>query len=261
MRQGAQDERPLALLSWPKFGSIAPKATRWRYNYVALEGAGRYTPGAVRREEWDERYRADELVWPSRPNQFLVEEVGALPPGRALDLACGEGRNALWLAEKGWAVTGVDFSRVGLSKARRLAADRGLQVDFVEADVLDWAPPAASFDLVVVMYLHLPAPSRRRALQSAARALAPRGTLLVVGHDSTNLEEGYGGPKDPAVLFSPEEIVRDLDDAGEAPLHIEKAQRVHRTVFVEPAGEGRSCEAVAIDALVRAVRNRPVPVQ
>ncbi len=121
--------------------------------------------------------------------------MASLAPGRALDLACGEGRNALWLAGKGWQVTAVDFSAVGLEKARRLASERELELILVEADVVEWEPPVASFDLVVLMYLHLPAGARRRVLGAATRGLAPGATLLVVGHDSTNLTEGVGGPK------------------------------------------------------------------
>ncbi len=197
----------------------------------------------MEREQWDERYRVDELIWKAEPNRFLVEEAAGLAPGRALDLACGEGRNALWLAERGWQVTAVDFSSVGLEKARRLASERGLELVLVEADVLEWEPPAASFDLVIVMYLHLPAGARRRVQERAASALAPGATLLVVGHDSTNLTEGIGGPQDPAVLFSPEDIVGDLDG-----LDIERAERARRPVAT---GSG---EVDAIDAIVRAVR-------
>jgi SAM-dependent methyltransferase len=197
----------------------------------------------VEREQWDERYRVDELIWKAEPNRFLVEEAAGLAPGRALDLACGEGRNALWLAERGWQVTAVDFSSVGLEKARRLASERGLELVLVEADVLEWEPPAASFDLVIVMYLHLPAGARRRVQERAASALAPGATLLVVGHDSTNLTEGIGGPQGPAVLFSPEDIVGDLDG-----LDIERAERARRPVAT---GSG---EVDAIDAIVRAVR-------
>jgi 2-polyprenyl-3-methyl-5-hydroxy-6-metoxy-1,4-benzoquinol methylase len=197
----------------------------------------------VNREHWDERYGTEELIWKAEPNRFLVEELDALAPGRALDVACGEGRNAVWLASKGWRVTGVDFSRAGLAKAQRLATDRGVEVTWVEADVVEWRPPTASFDLVVVMYLHLPAEQRRRALAHAAAALAPGGVLLVVGHDTSNLLKGTGGPQDPAVLFGPEEIVEDLSD-----LQIERAEQVKRTVVTD-AGE-----ATAIDALVRAVR-------
>ena len=197
----------------------------------------------MEREQWDERYRVDELIWKAEPNRFLVEEAAGLAPGRALDLACGEGRNALWLAERGWQVTAVDFSSVGLEKARRLASERGLELVLGEADVLDWEPPAASFYLVIFMYLHLPAGARRRVQERAASALAPGATLLVVGHDSTNLTEGIGGPQDPAVLFSPEDIVGDLDG-----LDIERAERARRPVAT---GSG---EVDAIDAIVRAVR-------
>jgi ubiquinone/menaquinone biosynthesis C-methylase UbiE len=197
----------------------------------------------VNREHWDERYGTEELIWKAEPNRFLVEELDALPPGRALDFACGEGRNAVWLASKDWRVTGADFSRAGLAKAQRLATDRGVEVTWVEADVVEWRPPTASFDLVVVMYLHLPAEQRRRALAHAAAALAPGGVLLVVGHDTSNLLKGTGGPQDPAVLFGPEEIVEDLFG-----LQIERAEQVKRTVVTD-AGE-----ATAIDALVRAVR-------
>jgi SAM-dependent methyltransferase len=197
----------------------------------------------VNREHWDERYGTEELIWKAEPNRFLVEELDALPPGRALDVACGEGRNAVWLASKGWRVTGVDFSRAGLAKAKQLATDRGVEVTWVEADVVEWQPPMASFDLVVVMYLHLPAEQRRRALAHTAAALAPGGVLLVVGHDTSNLLKGTGGPQDPAVLFGPDEIVQDLSG-----LQIERAEQVKRTVVTD-AGE-----ATAIDALVRAVR-------
>ena len=197
----------------------------------------------MNREHWDERYGTEELIWKAEPNRFLVEELDALPPGRALDVACGEGRNAVWLASKGWRVTGVDFSRAGLAKAKQLATDRGVEVTWVEADVVEWQPPMASFDLVVVMYLHLPAEQRRRALAHTAAALAPGGVLLVVGHDTSNLLKGTGGPQDPAVLFAPEEIVEDLSG-----LRIERAEQVKRTVVTD-AGE-----ATAIDALVRAVR-------
>jgi SAM-dependent methyltransferase len=197
----------------------------------------------VNREHWDERYATEELIWKAEPNRFLVEELDALAPGTALDVACGEGRNAVWLASKGWRVTGVDFSRAGLAKAQRLATDRGVEVTWVEADVVEWQPPTASFDLVVVMYLHLPAEQRHRALAHAAAALAPGGVLLVVGHDTSNLLKGTGGPQDPAVLFGPEEIVEDLSG-----LQIERAEQVKRTVVTD-AGE-----TPAIDALVRAVR-------
>jgi len=199
----------------------------------------------VNRETWDERYATEELIWKADPNRFLVEEADRLEPGRALDVACGEGRNAVWLASKGWRVTGVDFSHAGLAKAERLAAERGVEVTWVEADVVEWRPPAASFDLVIVMYLHMVAGQRRQVLATAVSAVAPGGTVLVVGHDISNLQEGTGGPQDPAVLFSPEDIVEDLPG-----LQIARAERVKRTVVLDDA------QMTAVDALVRAVRPR-----
>jgi len=192
---------------------------------------------------WDERYAGDDLVWSAEPNRFLVAQVGVLPPGRALDLACGEGRNAVWLAECGWDVTGVDFSKVGLDKARRLAEARGVTVQWELADVTEYTPAPGSFDLVIVMYLHLPQAARRVAFRHAAAAVATGGTLLVVGHDITNPSAGWGGPRDSAVLYGPEDVVGDL-----VGLEMVKAERVQRPV---PTDDGVK---IAIDVLVRAMR-------
>ena len=132
----------------------------------------------VSRERWDERYAAEEAVWNPDPNALLVAELEDLAPGRALDLACGRGRNSVWLAGKGWLVTGVDFSAEGLAKARRLAADRAVEVTWVEADVVTWQPRSASFELVLVTYLHVPGEERSQVLARAQSALAPGGVLL-----------------------------------------------------------------------------------
>jgi 2-polyprenyl-3-methyl-5-hydroxy-6-metoxy-1,4-benzoquinol methylase len=91
-------------------------------------------------EDWDQRYAGRELVWTAEANRFLVQEVDGMAPGRALDLACGEGRNAVWLAERGWQVTGVDFSEVGLEKARQFADSRGVPAEWIAADLLDYRP-------------------------------------------------------------------------------------------------------------------------
>ena len=200
------------------------------------------------REAWNRRYEGSELIWTAQPNRFLAAEVAGLSPGRALDLGSGEGRNAVWLAENGWEVTAVDFSEVGLAKAAKLADERGVFVSWVLADLRDHLPPAGAFDLTVVLYVHLPAAERRRMLAAAAASVAPGGALLVVGHDTSNIEEGYGGPQDPAILFTPEDV------AGELPeLEIERAERVRRSA-TSPEGE----EMEAIDALVRA-RKPPPP--
>ena len=166
-----------------------------------------------------------------------------MSPGTALDVACGAGRNAVWLAERGWRVTAVDFASVALDRARELAASRRIAVDWIEADVLAWSPPARHYDLVTMLYLQLPEAERRETLRRAAEAVRPGGTLLVVGHDLLNLTEGWGGPSKADVLFTPEDIVADL-----AGFDVERAVRVRRRVE-----EGGTIHE-AIDALIRAHR-------
>ena len=150
------------------------------------------------RDKWNRRYAEDDRIHSTAvPNQFFVAEAADLSPGRALDLACGAGRNAVWLAERGWQVTAVDFSGVALSMARALAASRGVGVEWMEADVVEWSPPPGVYDLVAVLYLQLPADERRIVLRHAAAAVRPGGTLLVVGHDLLNLTEGWEDPPRP----------------------------------------------------------------
>ena len=116
----------------------------------------------------------------------------------------------MWLAERGWRVTGVDFSDVALAKAAELAASRGVEVEWVVADVLEHEPEPRAFDLVALLYLQLPRDELLRAVRSAARAVAPGGTLVVLGHDTTNLAHGHGGPKDASVLYTAEDVVPAL---------------------------------------------------
>lgn len=192
---------------------------------------------------WDERYSAKELIWRAAPNQFLVAEVTGMIPGHALDLGCGEGRNAVWLAEQGWKVTAVDFSSVGIEKGKEMSARRGVEVEWVLHDLLTYEPAKQEFDLVIDFYIHLEPMERMAVLAKAALAVAPGGTALVVGHDLTNLEEGCGGPQDPDRLHTPVAIAAGLDG-----LSIVKADRVQRNVDVD--GE----TFIAIDSLVRARR-------
>jgi SAM-dependent methyltransferase len=194
-------------------------------------------------EAWDERYREGQLVWSAGPNQFVEAELAGLPPGTALDLAAGEGRNAIWLARHGWRVTAVDFSQAGLDKGRILG--EGLDVAWVCADATTWREDA-SYDVSLVAYLQLPAAERRAAHRNAFAALRTGGTMLVVAHDSTNLAEGTGGPPDPDVLFSADDVLADLD--GES-FEVVRAGRVGREV-AQPDGRSRT----AYDALVRVVR-------
>lgn len=196
---------------------------------------------------WDDRYAAaPELVWTGEPNRFVVAELGGLQPGRALDLAAGEGRNAVWLAGRGWQVTAVDFSAVAAERGRRLASERGAEVSWIVADLVEFSPPKAAFDVVLVVYLHLPPVDRAGVLARAAAALAPGGTLLVVGHDRANLAGGVGGPRDPTVLYTPDEIVAELDG-----LRPHRAGTARRPVAVD----GGTAEA--LDTVVVAIRPGP----
>jgi SAM-dependent methyltransferase len=193
------------------------------------------------RDAWDARYAAaPDLVWTAEPNRFVVQELAALPPGRALDLAAGEGRNAVWLAEHGWQVVAMDFSSVAVDRGRHLAAQRGVEVGWIVADVRSHPFPKAAFDLVLVAYLQLAAADLDGVLRRATVALAPGGTMLVVGHDRANL---VGGPQDPAVLHTPEQIVAGLDG-----LAILRAETVKRPVTLD----GGTVDA--LDTLVVAVR-------
>jgi SAM-dependent methyltransferase len=194
--------------------------------------------------EWDRRYAGSELVWTAEPNRFVVAEVQDLAPGRALDIAAGEGRNSVWLASRGWQVTAVDFSAAGLDKGRRLAEARGVTIDWVHADVRDYQPEAGSFQLVLVAYLQLAESELDGVLRRTATGLAPGGVLLVVGHDVTNLTEGTGGPPDPAVLYTPESITRSLGG-----LTVLRAERVRRPVVTADGPRE------AVDTLVRAIRD------
>lgn len=192
------------------------------------------------RQGWNARYASQPLLWDIDPDPLLRAEVGGLAPGRALDLGAGEGRAARWLAERGWRVTAVDFADVALERGRGLAAAGGLPPDAITwqcADLADYRPPAA-VELALLLFVHPPAPVRRRLLADVAAALTPGGVVLVVGYDPSHLLHGSGGPRDPAVLFSPEAIAAEL-----AGLRIDRAERLR-------VGD-------AVDTIVRATKHPP----
>lgn len=195
--------------------------------------------------DWDERYSGADLVWSIEPNIFVAELTADLPVGNALDLAAGEGRNALWLAERGWTVTAVDFSAAGLHRAQQLARARlGSDASRFTTrcqDVEDYHPIPNSFDLAVVAYLQVPQATRTIAMRTAGGALRGGGTLVVVAHDSANLVDGFGGPQSPDVLYTAADIVSDLAGLG---LLIERAETVERNV------ETTEGPRTALDALV-----------
>jgi len=147
---------------------------------------------------WDRRYAGER--WPTEPDAMLTELAGRLQPGRALDLGCGTGRNAIWLARRGWQVTGVDASKVGLAQARAQADNSGVALELLNEDLLDFEPPAGSFDLVVVANLHFAPGEREAFFARAAVALAPGGHLFATGHHRDSL--GRVGPPDPERLYT-----------------------------------------------------------
>lgn len=198
---------------------------------------------------WNDRYSGVELVWSAEPNAWFADIAADLPAGTALDLGAGEARNALWLAKRGWQATAVDFSDVAMSRAAELAAqqlgaDAG-RLRTVVADLTTYVAPM-TYDLVLLAYIHLGADERWRVLHAAADAVAPGGLLVVIAHDSSNLTDGVGGPQDPGVLYSPDDVLECLDGEG---FEVVRAERARRAVTVD----GRDREA--IDAIV--VLRRP----
>ena len=228
-----------------------PKLVRYKRCMSDSAAAHPAAPGApMASADWDARYRESGLVWGAEANRFVVEYTADLPPGRAVDLACGEGRNALYLASRGWQVTGVDFSAVALDKAR--AAERSLAQDaprqtqpvrWVHADVSDYQPDPA--DLVVLAYLHLPRDQWRHVLRRGVSALSAGGRILVIGHNTHNVTEGVGGPQNPDVLYTADGVVRALDDL---------APEVAIDVALEPRREVPDSDRPAIDTVVLARR-------
>lgn len=162
-------------------------------------------------EFWDERYGSSPALWSGHVNAVLRDEVATLPPGRALDVGCGEGGDALWLAEQGWDVLGVDVSRVALDRAATRARETGMsaRTAWEHRDLLTWSPPAAAYDLVTVAFVHLAGDQRRQVYASLAEAVAPGGTFLVVAHHPDDLGV-VPRPPHPELFFTAEELIDDL---------------------------------------------------
>ena len=200
-------------------------------------------PDSSRRALWDERHAAHDHIESPEPDPTLIHEIGTLPPGRALDLGAGDGRNAVWLAGRGWDVTAVDFSQVAIDRGMARAAAAGVHVEWELADLLEWNPGGRAYDLVTLFFIHLPRDERRDVYARAAAAVAPGGTLLVVGHDRTNIADGVGGPQDPAVLITPGEVVADLAGFQDRPCRERSARgrdrpRTHRRDRAGGSGGG-----------------------
>jgi SAM-dependent methyltransferase len=165
---------------------------------------------------WDERYRSADRVWSGDPNPQLVAEVTGLPPGRALDVGCGEGADAIWLARSGWTVVATDISGVALERGARHAREAGPEVsariEWRQADLLASPPEPDAFDLVSAQFMQLPPEPRARLFTALMASVRPGGTLLVVGHHPSDLATDVPRPPMPELFYSPDEIAALLDD-------------------------------------------------
>jgi SAM-dependent methyltransferase len=161
---------------------------------------------------WDDLYREKDQLWSGAPNGVLVTEVEDMPPGQALDLGCGEGGDALWLASRGWLVTAVDISLVALERAKAAAGDA--KVSWTHADLSTSALPAGAFDLVAALYFSVKRESEHRAVRNMLAAVAPGGTLLFAHHELTGHEREHSPDPDfdPADYYFPGDIAAMLDD-------------------------------------------------
>ncbi len=161
---------------------------------------------------WDERYGSSAQVWSGHVNAVVRDEAAGLAPGRALDIGCGEGGDALWLAEQGWAVLGVDVSVVALDRAAARAAATGMadRTTWEQRDLMVWSPPVDSFELVSVAFLHLAPTDRRSVYARLAAAVAPGGVLLVVAHHPSDIGV-VPRPPYPDLFFTEVDLVADLE--------------------------------------------------
>jgi SAM-dependent methyltransferase len=163
---------------------------------------------------WDERYGSHAALWSGNPNAHLVAEADALAPGTALDVGAGEGADAIWLATRGWRVTAVDISAVALERAAGHAGHAGSaiaeRIRWLHQDVLNWDPPHDRYDLISAQYMQLPTEPRRALFDRLASAVAPGGTLLIVGHHPSDLEV-MPRHQPPDLLFTGDELAAELD--------------------------------------------------
>jgi SAM-dependent methyltransferase len=166
---------------------------------------------------WDERYRSRSVLWSGQPNAHLVTEAADLVPGTALDAGCGEGADAVWLAERGWQVTAVDFSVVALERgaehARTLGAEIAERIHWQQADLLSWVPAAGYCDLVSAHFMHFAKEAREPLHRRLAAAVAPGGILLIVGHHPSDLQTTVPRPPTPERFYTAAEVSAVLDPA------------------------------------------------
>jgi SAM-dependent methyltransferase len=165
-------------------------------------------------EFWDDRYGSIPTLWSGHVNAVVMTETESLSPGTALDVGCGEGGDALWLAERGWRVEGVDVSQVALDRAARRSAEAGPEIEerltWTKRDLMTWQPPKAAYDLVTVSFMHLPGGDRTAVYDALADAVAEGGTFLVGAHSPLDIGV-VPRPHDPSLYFTGEQLAAGLD--------------------------------------------------
>lgn len=198
---------------------------------------------------WDKRFSAEHYVYGTEPNQFLEQNVDCLPKGSVLCLAEGEGRNAVFLARRGYRVTAVDASSVGLAKAERLAAKHGVKIEIVCADLADYALGSERWDGIVSIFAHVPPAIRASLHAQVGRALKPGGVLLLEAYTRTQIGRGTGGPGVPELMMTAAQLRNELPG-----LQFRHLQELERDVVEGSFHTGRG-------AVVQLIAERPRPVQ
>lgn len=197
---------------------------------------------------WNKKYSEREWVWSPEPTTALVETLIDLPAGQALDLGAGEGRNSIWLAAKGWQVTAVDFSSVGIEKGQQIAKKQSLDINWRCHDLEDFTAATDSFSLLIWVYVHIPNSLRQSIWTRLLSSLKPGGHFIYIGHDPANIGRGAGGPQNAEVLASRDDVCSDLQG-----FQILESKLIERPYGTDP-GHGGQTNATALDALVHAIK-------
>ena len=199
-------------------------------------------------EYWNERYSGRDPLWSGKVNQRLAEQTGTMTAGAALDIGCGEGGDAVWLARRGWTVTAVDVSDVVIDKARAhadrtLPDDVAARITWQPADVRSWQPPENTFDLVSMQYIHLTEPLLGQVQARLARSVRPGGVLLIVNHDPLDLQTTIKRPNIPGIMLAASVVAAQLDPST---WHVELVEP-----FPRPGDDREGRPVVLHDAVVR----------